>query len=97
MRCEWLVVTEMCECSSMPWKTNGMDKSSRTRLAAISATSQTHSGHLFIRYNWVVSDYVLSRERHEDGTSHVHVYLKTRKKCAIVNPIRDMTTIQMLT
>lgn len=35
---------------------------------------------------YIVEEYLLVREYHETGEPHIHVYLKTRKKCNISSP-----------
>jgi len=35
---------------------------------------------------YTLKDYILSKELHEDGNPHIHVYLKTIKRVDIINP-----------
>ena len=35
---------------------------------------------------WTIKDFLLSKELHEDGNPHIHVYLKTLRRTHIENP-----------
>ena len=42
---------------------------------------------LLIKLNiWAIKDFLLSKELHEDGNPHIHVYLKTLRRTHIENP-----------